>query len=98
MAAILAQMDGDAIRPRRFGEQRRLDRVRIVDAADLAERGNVVDVDAEAKRGGHPPSPAVARSSPMPARAAAAIASASWRISASRSPSTITRSSGSVPE
>jgi hypothetical protein len=47
VAAILAQMQGDGIRPGVFRHQRRLDRAGILGAARLAQGGHVVDVDAE---------------------------------------------------
>ena len=51
MAAILAQVRGDAVGPRLDGEQRRADRIGSAAAARVAHRRDVIDVDAKAKRG-----------------------------------------------
>ena len=47
VAAILAQVQGDRVRPGGFRHQRRLHRAGIKRAARLAQGGDVVDVDAE---------------------------------------------------
>ncbi len=44
---ILAQVYGDAVRPRLFGVQRSLDRIRIAGTARLTQRRDMVDVDTE---------------------------------------------------
>ena len=51
VAAILAQVHGDAVGAAPLRRQRRLDDVRIRRAARLADRGDVVDVDAEEDHG-----------------------------------------------
>ena len=48
MPPILAQMERDQVGACRLGHQRRLHRARIARAPHLAQRGNVIDVDAEA--------------------------------------------------
>ena len=50
--AILAEMDGDAVRAAEQGEHRGSDRVRLDGAPGLAHGGNVVDVDAESNHSG----------------------------------------------
>ncbi len=47
MAAILAQMGGDAVRAGLDGEQRRANRIRARSAACIADGGDVIDVDAQ---------------------------------------------------
>ena len=44
---ILAQMHGDAVGSGAFGQQCRLDRVRIARAASLTKRRDMIDIDAE---------------------------------------------------
>ena len=46
MAAILAQVHGDAVGAGLLRQQRGMDRIRILGAARLAHRGDVIDVDA----------------------------------------------------
>ena len=46
VAPVLAQVDRDTVGPGRLGDQRRLHRIRVVDAPGLPERRDVVDVDA----------------------------------------------------
>ena len=55
VAAVFAQVHGDAVGARFFGVQRGLDRVRVTGAPGLAQGGYVVDVHAEknAIAGGH---------------------------------------------
>ena len=47
VAAILAQVQRDAVRARLLGEQRGVHGIRIVDAPRLAQRRHVIDVHAE---------------------------------------------------
>jgi hypothetical protein len=47
MAAVLAQMNGDAIRAAALRRVRRREQIRICGPADLADRRHVVDVDTE---------------------------------------------------
>ncbi|MCY1184626.1 hypothetical protein D9M73_253360 [compost metagenome] len=56
---VFAQVHGDAIGPRFFSVQCRLDRVRVARAACLAQGGHVVDIDAkkDAVASGHGDSP-----------------------------------------
>ena len=49
VAAILAEMRGDAVGAGPFGQQRRAHRIGLVAAACVPHRGDVVDVDAETK-------------------------------------------------
>ena len=53
VAAVLAQVDGDALGAGRLGGERYLHRIRVVDPARLPERGDVVDVHAEPHRRRH---------------------------------------------
>ena len=46
MAAVLAQVDRDAVGAGRLGDEGGLHRIRVVDAPGLPERRDVVDVDA----------------------------------------------------
>ena len=55
MAAILAQMRGDAVRARLHGQQRRLDRIGMGAAARVADGRHMVDIDPQAQRRGHRP-------------------------------------------
>src|SRR5260370_7999947 len=91
MPAVFAQMEGDRAGAGALGGQRRLDRIGIADAPRLAQRGDVIDIDAEPR---HPQ--AFARPACRPI--AAPISRASAPISAGSSPSIITRASISVPE
>src|SRR5262245_36865442 len=50
VAAILAQVDGDAVSPTRQSTRRRRPRVWLGGAAGLAHRGDVIDVRPEADR------------------------------------------------
>jgi hypothetical protein len=43
-------VDGDAVRARLLGEQRGLDRIGVVHASRLPQRGDVVDVHAQPRR------------------------------------------------
>ncbi len=47
MAPVLAQMQGDGVGAGALGEQGGAHRVRVSRAAHLAQRGHVVDIDAE---------------------------------------------------
>ena len=47
VAAVLAEVERDAVGPAQFGQRGRPDRVRLVGPPRLADRGHVVDVDAE---------------------------------------------------
>jgi hypothetical protein len=47
MPAILAEMDGNAIRAPEFRLHRRPDRIRLRPPASLPQRGNVIDIDAQ---------------------------------------------------
>lgn len=47
VAAIFAQVQGNEIGAGFFGQQRRGDRVRVGGAARVAQRGDVVDIDAQ---------------------------------------------------
>ena len=47
VAAVLAQVDRDRVGPAEFGERRRPDGIGLVRLAGLADRGDVVDVDAQ---------------------------------------------------
>ena len=49
MAAVLAQMRGDAVGSRRDRDPRRLDGIGMLPAARVAHSCHVIDVDAEAK-------------------------------------------------
>jgi hypothetical protein len=53
VAAILAQMGGDAVGAGRQGLARRADRIGMDPAAGVAHGGHVIDVDAEADGAGH---------------------------------------------
>jgi len=46
VAAVFAQVHGDAVGARFFGVQRGLDRVRVTGAPGLAQGGDVVDVES----------------------------------------------------
>jgi hypothetical protein len=50
VAAVLAQMDRDPVGAGGLRGERRLDGIRILDAARLTERRDVVDVDAQPDR------------------------------------------------
>ena len=50
LAAIFAQMCRDSVGTGRDGDFRRLDRIRVIAAAGVAQGGDVIDVDAEAQR------------------------------------------------
>ena len=50
VAAILAQMGGDAVGAGRCGEPRGAHRIGMLAAARVADGGDVIDVDAEAQR------------------------------------------------
>ncbi len=47
MAAILAQVHGDAVGTGLLRQQRGVHRIRVLGAARLAHRGDVIDVDAQ---------------------------------------------------
>ena len=47
--AIFAQVQRDPVRPGQFGKGGRPDRVRLDRASGLADRGDVIDVDAQAR-------------------------------------------------
>ena len=47
VAAVLAQVQRDAVGAGALGEQRRMHRIGIARAARLAQRGHVIDVDAQ---------------------------------------------------
>jgi hypothetical protein len=47
MAAILAQVQGDAIRPGLLGDEGRLNRLGVARTPRLANSGNVIDVHPE---------------------------------------------------
>ena len=47
MAAVLAEVEGDAVGPAHFGQGGRPDGVRLVGAAGLPNGGHVIDVDAK---------------------------------------------------
>ena len=49
VAAVLAQMRGDAVGARLHGEVRGAQRIGMAPAARVADGGDVVDVDAEAQ-------------------------------------------------
>ena len=51
VAAVLAQVDGDAVGARQLAQRRRRDRIGIARPALLAQRRDVVDVDVEADHG-----------------------------------------------
>jgi hypothetical protein len=54
MTTILAQMRGDPVRARLDREFGRTHRIRVVPCPRVAQRGDVIDIDAEAQRGsGH---------------------------------------------
>ena len=53
VAAILAQMRGDAIGARLCRDQAGADRIGIAGAARVPDRRDVIDVDAKAQRGSH---------------------------------------------
>ena len=53
MAAILAQMRGDAVGARFRRDQRRAQRIGIGGAARVAHRRDMIDVDAEAELRAH---------------------------------------------
>ena len=91
MPAVFTQMESDRAGAGALGGERRLDRIGIVDAPRLAQRGDVIDIDAEP---GHPQ----VRARPACRPIAAPISRASAAISAGSSPSIITRASISVPE
>ena len=55
VAAILAQVQRDAVGAGLLGHQRRLHRLRIARAALLAQRRDVIDVDAQVDCGCHQP-------------------------------------------
>ena len=59
VAAVFAQVHGDAVGARFFGVQRSLDRVRVTGAPGLAQGSDMVDVDAKknAIAGGHGSAP-----------------------------------------
>ncbi len=50
MAAVLAQMRGDAVGARRDREFGRAHRIGMAPAARIADGGDVIDIDAEAQR------------------------------------------------
>ena len=56
VAAVFAQMGGDAVRAGGFANQRRLDRVRLAALAPavarLAQGGDMINIDAELEHGG----------------------------------------------
>ncbi len=87
VAAILAQVHGDAVGAGQLAQRRRGDRIRVARAALLAQRRHVVDVDVEADH-----QRLSSRCSVL------AISSACARIPASSVPSIITRAFDSVPE
>src|SRR5262245_64979558 len=49
VAPVLAQMSRDAVAARRYRHLRRAYRIRVAAAAGVADRGDVVDIDAKAK-------------------------------------------------
>ena len=89
MPAIFAQVDGDAVGAAALRRQRRLDDVRVRRPARLPDRGDVVDVDAEADHGGdvsaRAPSAPV---SPFDDRVDDPAALAHWRTGSLRTPLT----------
>jgi len=91
VAAVLAQVDDDAVGAAEQRERRGGDRVGLQAEPRLPHRGDVIDIH-------HEPTLAHARSSPMSLRIASHSSLASCSISAASSPSIITRASGSVPE
>jgi hypothetical protein len=68
VSSVLAQVDGDAVGSRALGEHGGVGRVRLVDATRLAQRGNVIDVDAQPYHGGILAAPR-RRSGPAPSSA-----------------------------
>ena len=60
MAAVLAEVDGDAVGPAQFGQGGRPDGVRLVGPAGLPNGGHVIDVDAKLRHGGDYSSPRAA--------------------------------------
>ena len=47
VAAVLAEVEGDAVGPAQFGQGGRPDRIGLVGSPGLPDGGDVVDVDAE---------------------------------------------------
>ena len=50
MATVLAEMGGDAVRSGFGCHQRRAHRLRMIAAAGVTDRGDMIDIDAKAKR------------------------------------------------
>ena len=88
VAAVAPQVGGDAARPGRLGEPRRLHGVGVGGAPRLAHGGDVVDVDGETGRHSYAPTASrMADSSRAACRSRAACSG----------PSSMMRASGSVP-
>ena len=47
VAAVLAEVEGDAVGPAQFGQRGRPNGVRLVGAPGLPHRGHVIDIDAK---------------------------------------------------
>src|SRR6185437_3586741 len=91
MTTVFAQMKCDRLRPGALRGQCRFDRIGVIDPARLAQRSDMIDINAEARH---------VQPLACPARLpiAAAISLARVPISAKSSPSIITRATISVPE